>query len=47
MGSRRFGGQISRGKGPVLAQDVQISMAWTTDGKVLVSDGKSLQRMQP
>lgn len=28
----------------VLAQDVQ-SMGWTTDGKVLVSDGKSLQRM--
>jgi serine/threonine protein kinase len=33
-----------QGQAPVLAQDVQ-SMAWTTDGKVLVSDGKSLQRM--
>ena len=33
-----------QGEAAVLAQDVQ-SMAWTTDGKVLVSDGKSLQRM--
>jgi serine/threonine protein kinase len=33
-----------QGQAPVLAQDVQ-SMAWTADGKVLVSDGKSLQRM--
>ena len=29
---------------PALAQDVQ-SVAWTTDGKLLVSDGKSVQRM--
>jgi serine/threonine protein kinase len=29
---------------PVLAQDVQ-AVAWTTDGKLLVSDGKSVQRM--
>ncbi|HET6930832.1 MAG TPA: protein kinase [Candidatus Acidoferrum sp.] len=39
------GGAVnSQGQAPVLAQDVQ-SMAWTADGKVLVSDGKSLQRM--
>ena len=29
---------------PALARDVQ-SVAWTTDGKLLVSDGKSVQRM--